>query len=222
MKRSIRALVLASSALAAACSSDKPRGELMLVVDTNMAAGVDFDVFRIEVTSTATTGYDRVVSTAEFGQPGLPVRLPATVAIIGNGDPSTLIHIRISSGLAPTVAQPGQLTKVGIPKTLREVATTVPTNRIAMLRMPIEWLCSAETVTKQAQPDNYVDTTCTQEGTTCHLGECVPQSVDSSTLPDYSDGAVFGGSSASGPAPATNIAWMRTAITFIAGVVMTC
>jgi hypothetical protein len=80
-------------------------------------------------------------------------------------------------------------------RTLREVVTTVPKDRSALLRVPVEWLCDESAIIENPgdQPTNRV----CENGETCVAGECVATDVDVEDLPDYEPELVFGG--ASGP-----------------------
>jgi hypothetical protein len=82
-------------------------------------------------------------------------------------------------------------------RTFREIITTVPKERAALVRMPIQWLCdgSAQTIpptTSDVTPRDTVVSTC-PEGNTCAAGRCVPSERPIDTLPDYGPESVFGG-----------------------------
>ena len=169
------------------CGCEKVRGQLMLIIDTDLTPGGDqrdFDVFQLGVTN------DGFVSRPfnEFGSPDLPTSFPATFAIVGNGDPTEKIHVRLYAG-----QNPGD-TAVGDPKLLREVVTTIPDERIVAVRLRFEWSCFGGAYDKGA-PDHYVEAHCPEEpvGTTCIAGTCTDWSIDSSALPDFDDAEVFGG-----------------------------
>lgn len=85
-------------------------------------------------------------------------------------------------------------------RTFREAVTTIPTDRVAELRMPVQWLCNESAMPQVVStPDgkggvvNHVVGNC-DEGTTCKAGSCVPNTVKSEKLPDYAPENVFGGS----------------------------
>lgn len=183
---SVTSLALGCALAAASCKPD-PKGEILLAIDSDHAPGVDFDRFEIQVTSTSSKdGYDNLVK--ELGSPGL-LTFPVTLALVSNGDPTTSLHIRIATG-----SSKGAGTAVGVPRNLREIVTTVPTNRAALLHVTLDWLCIG---TAKPEPDGYVEGAC-PEGLTCIAGQCVDWSVDPAALPDYRDEDVFGGGSRSG------------------------
>jgi hypothetical protein len=170
-----------------ACGCENVRGQLMLVIDTDLTPGGDrrdFDAFQIGITNDgfASRRFD------EFGSPDLPVAFPATFAIVGNGDPSEKIHVRLYAGRLGE----GE-TVVGGPKLLREVVTTIPDERIVAVRLTLEWACYGGAYDKGV-PDHYIEAHCPEEpiGTTCVAGGCTEWNVDSSTLPDFDEAEIFG------------------------------
>jgi hypothetical protein len=178
--------VLLAGGIACCAKTAAAPHELILAIDTDLEPGVDFDAFQIEINSSGDT---YVKQFKEFGQPKQPVHFPTTLAILGNGDPSTILHIRISAGVGGT-----DETKVGRPLILREIATTVPAEGVSLLRVHLEWLCIGSA---RALGDKYVEGTC-PEGSACIAGECVDWAIDSSKLPAYDEHQVFGGGSAKG------------------------
>ncbi len=56
---------------------------------------------------------------------------------------------------------------------------TVPTDRIALMRMPLHWLCSEKTDCEKLE--------------SCIAGVCQDATTDSNDLPDYTPALVFGG-----------------------------
>lgn len=183
---SLFASAIAVSAAASSCAPD-PKGALVIAIDTDQAAGVDFDRFQIQITpGSAKDGYEDTHQ--EVGRKGT-LTFPATLTVVSNGDPTTPIHVRVITGRAT-----GDETDVGTPRTLREVVTTVPDKRVALLQLTIDWLCVGAA---KAEPDRYVESAC-PEGLTCVAGDCVDWTIDASTLPDYDEAAVFGGGSSKG------------------------
>ncbi len=185
IRRALPSLALAA-VTAAACTSTKARGELMLVVDTDMSPGIDFDRLAIDLKVNGQTVHSEVYN--ELGLPGLR-QFPLTYAVIGNDDPKTQVQLRVSTGRSSG----GTATPVGAPTTLNELVTTVPTDRIAIVRMAVQWLCVGSA---RVQGD-YVEGNC-PEGTTCTAGTCVPWSVDPTALATFDERRVFGNGSAAG------------------------
>jgi hypothetical protein len=125
--------------------------------------------------------------------------LPATLAIIP-GTANDPVHIRIFSQ-----QRDGKIV------TLSEATTTVPRDRMALLRMPIEWLSVG--MVKPVESSSGVDagnpafpdeaafastvTTC-DAGKTPRAGTCESAEVDSAALPTYTPGQVYGGGDGSG------------------------
>jgi hypothetical protein len=189
--RRVSGLVLPAALLAigavASCKPD-PKGALVLAIDSDHAPGIDFDRFQIQISSSNSKDkYDNLV--VELGRPGL-LTFPTTLSIVTNDDPSTSVHIRVITGKASG----GNETQVGKPRTLREVVANVPTNRVALLHLTLDWLCVGGA---KAEPDRYVEALCA-EGLTCIAGACVDWSIDSASLPEFSEEAVFGGGSRRG------------------------
>ncbi len=184
-----RALVFALTGLAAllSCKTKHAPGEIIVAIDSDLTPGVDFDELHIDVITTA--GPSKLDTIKEFGQRSLPNSFPMTFAIVSNGDPTTKVQIRVAAGLSTL---PGGHSVVGMPLLLREVTTTIPVDRVALLRIHLEWVCIGFAKQNPA-PDTYVEGNCPVDGLTCLGGECVDFALDSATLPDYDDALVFGG-----------------------------
>ncbi len=172
-------LALFACCLSFACSKDEStaRGQLMLAVSTDMAIPKDLDELHVEV---LTYGSVQFSNDYDLG-PG-SLQLPATLGILGGDDPSRPATIRVLGN------------RNGVPRVLREVVTTIPTDRVAMLRINLAWLC-IDHVTTDAGDD--VVTTCDQ-GETCIAGSCESATLDSAELPDYAPEEVFGGGDGTG------------------------
>jgi hypothetical protein len=186
MKRLIAAACVLS--IVAACKAKKAPGEIILAIDSDLTPGVDFDELHIDVISEGVTPQE-FGTIKEFGQRSQPNSFPMTFAVVSNGDPAKKVQIRVAAGLSTI---PGGHSNVGTPLLLREVTTTVPVDRVALLRIHLEWLCIGYAKQNPA-PDTYVEGNCPVDGLTCIAGECVDFALDSSTFPDYDDSLVFGG-----------------------------
>ncbi len=178
--------------LAAACATKSaPTAGLLIAIDTDLAPGKDFDRLQIEVQPTGGVKPYNTTFT-EFGQPGLPLSFPTTLAIVEHSSPSggaDTVLVRASIGIAGGAASP-----VGSPLVNREAVTTIPRDRVGLLRLHLEWLCVG---TADVDATGYVAGLC-PEGTTCIGGQCVDWSVGSAALPAYEESAVFGGGTAAG------------------------
>lgn len=171
------ALLCVASAFAACSDKVNQPGQLMVAVQTDMALPKDVDRVRIEIVS---FGQLQFGNEYEVGPAGL--KIPATLGVVAGKNANAPVTIRV-------IAKKGTEAKV-----LREVVTTVPTSRTALLRIPIQWLCFEQNIKQTA---NQVETTCPTDQT-CSEGICQDAHVDSSTLPDYAPAEVFGGGSENG------------------------
>ena len=146
------------AALAFACSTAAPLtpGQVMLAVQTDLSLPKDVDKVRIEVASNGKVHFQRDY---EVGPEGL--RIPATLGIIAGKDPSVPVTVRV-------IAR-----KSGELRVLREAITTIPTDRVATLRVPITWLCDEMVV----DDGNGGAKSACAEGETCVSGSCVTATV---------------------------------------------
>ena len=157
----------------------------MISVQTDMSLPKDFDHVGLQVSMNGVTQF---ADEYQVGPGNLLI--PATFGVVQGSDPSQALQIRVVARKA------GQLV------VLRDVTTTVPSGRLALLRMPIEFLCQGQAADGPASSGdvNTQDQTATSTcgaGMTCVAGACVTTTIDSSTLPPYNPAQIFGG--ASGP-----------------------
>lgn len=162
--------------LIASCDGDvlPPKGQLMLVVTSNMAPPKDFDTLHVEVREDGATAPALDVDYALGGSQA--VKLPATLGIVAGSDPNKIVRVTVEGRRGDAV------------RVRRLAVTRVPPDRIATLPMPIDGLC--------------VDTSCPPAANgdpqTCIAGSCQSAKVESSELPDYSAVSVFGGGTGRG------------------------
>jgi cysteine-rich repeat protein len=175
--RQYAAWALATAFVLAGCGDEEKRAGLVLALQTDMSIPKDVDTVSIEV---STYGSIRFSESYPVGKDG--VHIPATLTLLPAEDASTPVTIRVLSW------------QKGEARTLRRVVTTVPDNREATLRVPIEWLCDGQ-IEKDGEA---VVSSCKKEGESCVAGTCAPDAVDSAVLPDFVPGSVFGGATADG------------------------
>jgi hypothetical protein len=163
---------LAVGALTLGCSDHKhPEGELMLAFDTDMAVPKDVSGVRLE---------------AQVGNSG--ELLDFDVGPEKNHLPATF-GLRTLDGQAKDVQVTLLAKKDTKTRVVSSATTTIPADRIALLRMPIDWLCTLR-VTDEGDGTLANDCADTE---TCVAGRCQPAAVPEPTLPTYEPGDVFGG-----------------------------
>jgi hypothetical protein len=182
--------LLSALPFASSCSTT-PLGEIVLAIRTDIAIPKDVDRIIIDVTL-AKSGESKFNTEYDALQPDHTFKLPATLAFTASEtDPGAAVRVRV-------LALHGD----GSPRMIREVVTTVPTDRAATLPIPIEFLCDGTAVVvtdpitgkpiRNSKGDLAFKSTC-DEGMTCSAGKCVDVSLPEVALADYSGGLVFGG-----------------------------
>ena len=210
MPRSPRAaaalgLAVAVVGLAVACSGETlpADGALLLSIQTDLSAPKDVASIGLYITSDGRPIFSDTRNVAPNGE----VRFPATLAVLADPNrPGAVIKIRAIA-----------FKDTGDVRVLRDIITTVPKGRTALLRAPLLWINegsgtgnrqalvsgvgtkSSATLHPLDNADGFtlIKSAC-PEGQTFLEGECGDANVDSSTLPDYQERDVFGGGEASG------------------------
>ncbi len=208
LRRSILSVVTAAACAFAAPSCSAPsKGALILAISTDMQAPKDIDVVSVYITTDGAPKFDYLGRVRPDGT----VSLPSTLAIVEPEALNAQIRVRV-------IAFQTQTTGDANARILRDVITTVPHERTALLRMPLNFLDDGSGT--GTLPTNYVplgpggapegDThfdvesivsKCNFElGETSVNGVCTSDLVDSSQLPAYDPGEVFpdGGLQANG------------------------
>jgi hypothetical protein len=179
-------LVVAGAAGFCACQpAAESVGQLVVSLATDMALPqrqIDTVTLQVQV-----HGQILVSEPYQVGAGSELIQIPGTLTLLAGSNAAQPVTVRAFAG------------KQGSLRTFREVITTVPTDRIALLRMPVQWLCGG-TAMEVSIPDGMGGTTVRalsscDDGNTCMAGRCVPNTIDSTTLPDYAPEAVFGGAS---------------------------
>jgi hypothetical protein len=76
-------------------------------------------------------------------------------------------------------------------RVVREAVVKVPTDRTALLPMPLHWLCDGNFRDSDDGSGSY-QSAC-DDGQTCVAGVCADANISSEALPTYAPGLVFGG-----------------------------
>ncbi len=188
--------------LAAACTAPG-KGALILAVSTDMQAPKDVSVLSFFIETDGVPKFDYIGRVLPDGT----VSLPSTLAIVQPDNPSAQVRIRVIAFQEQT------------PRVVRDVLTTVPEGRTALLRLPLNFLDDGSALTTTTLPAQYLPSSVTSVNTTqdvpdgvtdfdpdmiatkCDFqskgqtsvnGVCVSATVDPTVLPDYSDDLVFG------------------------------
>lgn len=180
MKRAtLRAMVGVAAAVLAvgACSGGKSahKGQLMLALQTDMSIPDDVSHVRIIVFKNGGLKFDQKYRVGPDGE-----EIPATLGIIASDNSEDTTEVRVLSYQGATV------------RTLNRAVTTIPQDRIATLRIPIQWLCDGQVKPTDGVPDSY-DSSCKNPDEACVAGECRKVRVDPETLPDFRSQDVTGG-----------------------------
>ena len=171
------AIPLSFGALLLGCSDHKrPNGELMLAFDTDMAVPKDVSSVQLQ---------------AQVGDTGQLLNFD--VGPENNHLPATF-GLRTSDGTSKDVQITLLAKKATTTRVVSSATTTIPADRIALLRMPIEWLCTLR-VTDEG--DGTLANDCSSDET-CVAGRCQPAQVPEPTLPTYDPANVFGGGTGDG------------------------
>jgi hypothetical protein len=186
-------LLAAACAVPMACSAPG-KGALILAISTDMQTPRDVSVISVLITTDSVVKYDYLGSIADG-----TVNLPSTLAIVEPDDPSAQVRVRV-------IGFQGQTARV-----LRDVLTTVPHQRTALLRLPLNFLDDGSGIgmlpssdvpggaggapdgTTTFDPDTIASSCDLSAQQTSVAGQCVNAVIDSSKLPAYGDGEVFGG-----------------------------
>ncbi|WP_437947237.1 hypothetical protein WME98_41550 [Sorangium sp. So ce296] len=163
--------------VALACGGCGEVDEIVVAISTDLAVPKDFDVLQVQVDGKFNYAYRRL------GASDAEARFPATIGFFSSDAGGEAITIKVAARTNGEVQG-----DTGPVRIVREVVTRIPKDRVALLTVPLDFLCDGSG--RGAGID--VESTC-GDGMTCVAGACVPSEIDSSTLPDYSSRDVYGG-----------------------------
>ena len=177
----LRALLFLAP-LVACSSAEKPRGELMIAVGTDMSIPDNLD--QVEVLVSMPDGTQQRLdypilptSPDPIGKP-----MPGTLALVPPDAGGQTVRVRL-------IAQQNSSSGDPVSRVVREAIVKVPTDRVALLPMRLHWLCDG--IVKKDADGTYLSD-CDKDQT-CVAGKCVDAAVEVEKLPIYDPGLVFGG-----------------------------
>jgi len=178
-RRSLLAATGLLGLLSACTPNAKPRGQLMIVVATDMSIPKNMDQVVVEVLDDSghKQTFNYPVRPSSLGKP-----MPGTLAIVPPNSGGQTVRVRLIAEQDMSPAPPTV-------RVVREAVVKVPTDRTAMLPMPLHWLCDGhfmESTDGSYQSDCGTDQTCV-------AGACVDAIIAPEQLRTYSAALVFGG-----------------------------
>ena len=164
-----------------ACSGDKapPRGQLIVAFQTDLSIPKDVQTIVISIYAGGSKVYHQRFPLAPNGK----FNLPGTLAIVAGEKKNQPITVRVVG-----------LDQADKAQVIRQAVSTVPTDRLALLHLPLQFLC-IQKVDQGVDIDGteeYNDS-CTGKEQSCIAGDCKPDEIDLTTLPNYAGDLVFGG-----------------------------
>ena len=180
--RTLRALLLVTP-LVACSSTEKPRGELMIAVATDMSIPKNLD--QVEVLISLPDGTEQRLDYPILPSSPNPVGkpMPGTLALVPPNAGGQTVRVRL-------IAQQDSSGGNPVSRVVREAIVKVPTDRVALLPMPLHWLCDG--LVKQDTDGSYT-ADCNDPDQTCVAGKCVDAAVATDKLRTFDPGLVFGG-----------------------------
>jgi hypothetical protein len=151
----------------------------MIAVATDMSIPKNMNQVSVEVLDEqgVKQSFDYPIAPNQLGKP-----MPGTLAVIPPNAGGQTVRVRLIAELDSSTASPTI-------RVIREAVVKVPTDRVALLPMPLHWLCDGQFVS-----DNQGGfRACDDPDQTCAAGQCVPAVVSPATLRNYEPALVFGG-----------------------------
>jgi hypothetical protein len=175
--------MLAGSIAAGACSGSQAaaKGQVMVVLQSDMAIPKDFNRVRVDITVRGRKVFQETYVADESGG----ITLPGTIAVVAGEETAPPVEVKVVG-----------INRDGEAQTFSKAVTTMPRSRIATLRVPMQWLCTGKVLTIGEGADAEFESACNPEKgveTSCVAGDCVPVDVAEPDLPTYEAKEVFGG-----------------------------
>jgi hypothetical protein len=174
--------LLGATAVAACSGKEAPaKGQIMVVLQSDMAIPKDFNRVRVDISVRG----QKVFSDTYVADVTGSLVLPGTIAVVAGEEETPSVEVKVVGISMSNEAQ-----------TFSKVITTMPRTRIATLRVPMQWLCTGQTIQLGKGVDAEYESSCQPEGgveRSCVAGNCVDVHVNEADLPTYSAPDVFGG-----------------------------
>lgn len=176
-------LLFAAAGVAAACSGDvaPAKGQLMVVLQSDMAIPKDFNRVQVQISVLGKLAFSNTYIADDAGA----FTLPGTIAVVAGEEAAPTVEVQVVG-----------IDRQGAAQTFSKVVTTLPRERIATLRVPIQWLCTGQvTEFGQGADKQFVSKCMPNKGKdqSCLAGSCADVDVDESSLPEFVPTEVFGG-----------------------------
>ena len=154
----------------------------MVTLVTDMSVPKDVTHIRVKVKRDDEVREERDFFVAPDGQ----FFLPGTIAVIEGSTPAPVVSVEVV-GIRTPESGPAEA------RTFSKVTTTIPRERIALLRVPVQWLCDETAVDDGT--GSYATSCPPIDGkeAACVAGRCQLVKVDSDALPTFDARDVFGG-----------------------------
>jgi hypothetical protein len=170
----------------AGCSGET-KGQVILALQTDMSLPEDISIVKIKVKAGGATRHDQTYI-VDPNQDDAE-KLPATLAVVAGEKENETVELTIT---ALRSASGGGFDA----RTLNKTVTTIPSERIAMLHVPMQWLCTDSVQEIDGEEGEY-ESSCPEKNgkeQACIAGSCKDVKVNSADLPNFDPDAVFGGS----------------------------
>jgi hypothetical protein len=204
--------LLAIAPMALSSCRTEQAGAVIVAMQTDMQVPKDITHVGVFVSYDGVIKMSRVVKVNAETENGRFVTLPSTLAVVSSKDsPGSRVRVRVMAfqSNGGSASDPGLRARVA-----RDAVFTVPEERRALLRMPLQFVSDGSATGTVPQASSVLnlashgarfaadaidfetglgafDFPC-REGKTDILGTCESWDVDSSKLPDYSERDVFG------------------------------
>jgi hypothetical protein len=186
-----------------ACREADTRGAIMLTFNTDLSVPKDVKSVGLYITQAGNVLHFNRYPAVESGGKYL-VRFPSTFAVVSNGSATAApVRVKVVAYREDAMGQPDAFI-------MREAITRVPTDRTALLRMPLQYLSQGHvktgtgvttattkgirTLSREPTPDETIFSDCPDPNTQGIIdGVCDSIEIDSATLPTYDPRDAFGG-----------------------------
>jgi hypothetical protein len=178
--------VLALTFALGGCSGET-KGQVILALQTDMSLPEDISLVKIKVKAGGATRHDGTYIVDPNQDPF--EQLPATLAVVAGEKDNETVELTVTAFRSATGG--------GFEaRTLNKTVTTIPTERVATLHVPMQWLCT-DSVEPDDDEEGEFKSSCPEQNgkeRACVAGACKDVHVNSADLPNFNPDDIFGGS----------------------------